>query len=154
MTTIEDLLKEKGLILPLFAQSAGSTNIPARVVGSLIFVSGQTPKVDGVIKYKGVVGKDLTVDEGYLAAQTCMLNCLAAAKSVLGSLDRLGRIIKVSGYVRSAPGFSDQPRVINGASDLLVDLLGENGKHARIALGVAELPAGSAVEVDLIAEIL
>jgi enamine deaminase RidA (YjgF/YER057c/UK114 family) len=118
--------------------------------GTLLFTAGQGPVRDGVMISKGKVGKDITVEEAYEAAKLSALNCLAAAKSVLGSLDRVERVVKVNGYVNSAPGFTDQAKVMNGASDLLVQIFGENGRHARTSVGVAELPQNISVEVDLV----
>jgi len=100
--------------------------------------------------FKGRVGRDLTVENAYEAAKLAALNCLAAAKSVLGTLDRVERVVKVNGYVNSAPGFIDQAKVMNGASDLLAQIFGEKGRHARTSVGVSELPLNIAVEVELI----
>jgi enamine deaminase RidA (YjgF/YER057c/UK114 family) len=118
--------------------------------GTLLFTAGQGPVRDGVMISKGKVGKDITVEEAYEAAKLSALNCLAAAKSVLGSLNRVERVVKVNGYVNSAPGFTEQAKVMNGASDLLVQIFGENGRHARTSVGVAELPQNISVEVDLV----
>jgi enamine deaminase RidA (YjgF/YER057c/UK114 family) len=126
--------------------------IPAQITGNLIYASGQTPTVDGKLQFTGRLGEDLTVGQGYEAARLACLNCLAEIQSVLGTLDRIQRIVKVNGYVRSAEGFGDQPKVINGASELLLALFGEAGKHARAAIGVSELPFGAPVEVEIIAE--
>jgi enamine deaminase RidA (YjgF/YER057c/UK114 family) len=119
----------------------------------LAFVSGQVPISDGKPMWTGKVGRDLEVDEATEAARRCALQLLAALRGELGSLDRVSRIVKVTVFVASAPGFSDQPKVANGASDLLVDVFGDAGRHARAAVGVAELPLGAAVEVELIAEL-
>ena len=105
---------------------------------------------DGVVVSQGKVGRDITVDEGYEAAKLCALNCLAAVKSVLGSLDIVERVVKVNGFVNSAPSFADQARVMNGASDLLAQVFGEKGRHARASVGVTELPMNISVEVDLV----
>jgi enamine deaminase RidA (YjgF/YER057c/UK114 family) len=105
---------------------------------------------DGALVFKGKVGRDLTVEDAYEAAKLAALNCLAAARSVLGTLDKIERVVKVNGYVNSAPGFTDQAKVMNGASDLLVQLFGEKGRHARTSVGVSELPQNIAVEVDLV----
>jgi enamine deaminase RidA (YjgF/YER057c/UK114 family) len=105
---------------------------------------------DGVPVFKGKVGKDVTVEDAYEAAKLAALNCLAAAKSVLGTLDRIERVVKVNGYVNSAPGFTEQAKVMNGASDLLAQIFGEKGRHARTSVGVSELPLNISVEVDLV----
>lgn len=127
--------------------------VPAVISGNLLFTAGQVPRRDGDFACIGTVGADLTLEDGFEAARLCCLGGLAVARRELGSLDRILRVVKVNGFVRSAPGFSMQPKVINGASDLLVDLFGENGRHARAALGVSELPLGVAVEIDFIFEI-
>lgn len=104
-------------------------------------------------KAKGKIGRDLTVEQGYECAKVAALNCLAAVRSVVDELDRVRRIVRVTGFVNSAPGFEEQPKVINGASDLLVEIFGEKGKHSRLALGANELPLGAPVEVEMIVEI-
>ena len=109
--------------------------------------------VDGKLAYSGKLGQDLDLDQGYQAAQVCALNCLGAIKQALGSLDRIERIVKISGFVNSAPDFTDQPKVVNGASDLLGKVFGNCGVHARSAVGVAALPLGACCEVELIAKI-
>jgi enamine deaminase RidA (YjgF/YER057c/UK114 family) len=119
-------------------------------IDKLLFTAGQGPMRDGVSVYNGKVGRDVTVESGYEAAKLAALNCLAAAKSVLGTLDRIERVVKVNGYVNSAPGFAEQARVMNGASDILAQIFGEKGRHARTSVGVNELPKDIAVEVDLI----
>jgi len=127
--------------------------IPARRSGNLVFCSGQGPTKDGESVYTGKVGSDLTTEEGYEAARICMINCLAEIKSAIGSLNNIEKIIKVRGFVNSAPGFSDQPDVVNGASELLQEIFGEEGRHARAALGTSDLPGNIPVEVEMIAEI-
>jgi enamine deaminase RidA (YjgF/YER057c/UK114 family) len=127
--------------------------VPAVQSGNYVFTSGQIPFVKGELKFKGKVGSDLTLEEGYECAKVTALNCLAAIQSVIGDLDRVSRIVRVTGFINSAPGFLDQPKVLNGASDLLVEIFGEKGKHSRLALGTSELPLGAPVEVDLIVEI-
>lgn len=127
--------------------------IPARRSGNLVFCSGQGPTKDGESVYIGKVGSDLTTEEGYEAARICMINCLAEIKSAIGSINNIEKIIKVRGFVNSAPGFSDQPDVVNGASELLQEIFGEEGKHARAALGTSDLPGNIPVEVEMIAEI-
>ena len=127
--------------------------IPAVRVGNLVYLSGQIPFVEGQIKYKGKLGKDVTADQGYQAARVCGLNALGALKNEIGDLHRVRRIVKLSGYVNSTEDFTDHPKVVNGASDLISEVFGEIGRHSRIALGANSLPLGSAVEIDLIAEI-
>jgi enamine deaminase RidA (YjgF/YER057c/UK114 family) len=118
-----------------------------------VFVAGQIPIKDGQLEYKGKVGRDLSIEDGQLAAKLCTINGLAQLKHALGSLDRISRFVKVTGYVNCDPSFTDQPKVINGASDFLVQVFGDNGKHARAAVGVSSLPLDSAVEVELITEL-
>ena len=147
----EDKLKEMGITLPEPAKPVAAY-VPAIVSKGLVYTAGQIPLQGGQLTYKGKVGQELSLEQGYEAAKVCVINCLAAIKGVLGSLDRVTRIVKVVGFVNSAPGFTDQPKVINGASELLVQVFGEQGKHARSAVGVSELPLGAAVEVEVIAE--
>jgi len=121
--------------------------------GNLLFVSGHGPMKDGVPQYVGKVGRDLGLDQGYAAARLTALNLLATIRAELGSLDRVAREVKVVGFVNSASGFSDQPKVINGASELFQEVFGEAGRHARSAVGVTELPMNIAVEVEAIVEV-
>lgn len=148
----EEKLRQKGFVLPEPPKPIG-TYLPAVRSGNILFVSGMIPKIAGQPSPKGKVGRDLTPQEGYDAARLCALNALASAKMELGGLDRISRVIKVVGYVASAEGFADQPVVINGASDLLVDVFGERGRHARVSVGVAELPSNVPVEVEVTFEI-
>lgn len=148
----EEKLKEMGLTLPQVAKPVAAY-VPAVQVEKYVYTSGQIPFVDGELKYKGRVGGDLSDKEGYEAARVCALNCLSAIKSVAGSLDNIERIVKVTGFVNSAPGFSGQPGVINGASELLGQVFGEAGSHARAAVGVSELPLNAAVEVEMIVKL-
>ena len=127
--------------------------VPARIVGNLIYVSGQLPVEDGKLKYEGKLGFDLDVYEGYKASKLAAINCLSVIKSEIGSLLMLDSIVKVTGYISSAPGFSQQANVLNGASELFVNVFGKNGKHARVAVGVNELPLNSPVEIEVIAKI-
>jgi enamine deaminase RidA (YjgF/YER057c/UK114 family) len=149
---IEQTLASLGITLPTAPAPAGSY-VPVVISGSLAFVAGQVPMEDGKIKFKGKVGKDLTLDAGQEAAKLCTINALAQLKPALGTLDRISRFVKVTGFVNYEPGFVDHPKVINGASDLLVKVFGDKGKHARAAVGVGSLPLGSAVEVEFIAEV-
>ncbi len=152
MSNIEAKLTELGLTLPVAPAPAGAY-VPVVRTGNLAFTSGQLPMTGGKLQSQGKVGQEVSLEEGYRLAQTCVVNALAALKQNLGGLDRIVRVVKVVGFVASAPGFTAQPKVINGASDLLVSLFGEKGQHARSAVGVAELPLGSPVEVELIVEV-
>lgn len=149
---IEERLKALNIILPSPPKPVGSY-IPVVITGNLAFVSGQIPIKDGKVTYAGKVSKDLSVEDAQNAARLCVINALAQLKTELGSLDRISKIVRVSGFVNSPPEFTDQPKVINGASDLLFEIFGQNGQHTRIAVGVSSLPLNSAVEIDLIAEI-
>src|SRR5437588_12354985 len=126
---------------------------PAVRADDLLFLSGTGPFKDGKIVYAGKLGKDLTVDQGYEAAKLTLLNALAIARQELGSLDRVTRVVRMSGHVASAEGFTQQPQVLNGASDLLVQIFGDAGRHARTALGTAELPLNMAIELELILQV-
>ncbi len=149
---IEDELAALGLSLPDLPVPVGNYT-PAVRVGNLVFTSGQTARINGVRRYVGVIGRDVTMDEAYLSARDSVLNCLACVKSVVGSLDRIVRVVKVLGFVNAIDGFEQQPAVINGASDLLVKLFGERGRHARSAIGIGSLPSNVSVEVELIVEV-
>jgi len=145
----EDRLKELGLELPE-APKPVATYVPAVRAGNLLFLSGVLPMRNGELAYAGKLGRDFGVAEGTEAAKVAILNALAIAKQELGSLDRITRVVKVVGHVASAEGFTDQPQVLNGASDLLVAIFGEAGRHARVATGAAELPRRAAVEIEVI----
>jgi len=122
-------------------------------VGNLLFVSGHGPQRDGKMQSVGKLGKDLTVQDGYKAAQLVCLNCLASVKNELGDLDRVKRVVKLLGMVNCTPDFEQQPEVINGASDLLVQLYGDSGRHARSAVGMGSLPRNISVEIEMIMEV-
>ena len=145
----EDTLQSLGLELPE-APKPVATYVPAVRTGSLLFLSGVLPMRNGQLAFAGKLGRELTVSEGTEAAKLAILNALAIAKQELGSLDRITRVVKVVGHVASAEGFTDQPQVMNGASDLLVAIFGEVGRHARVAIGAAELPRRAAVEIEVI----
>lgn len=145
-------LVELGITLPP-APKPVATYIPAVRVGDLLFLSGTGPFKDGQIAFTGKLGKDLTVEQGYEAARLTLLNALAMIRQELGTLDRVVRIVRLTGHVASAEGFTRQPAVINGASDLLVQIFGEAGRHARLALGAAELPLNMAIELELILQV-
>lgn len=146
---LSDRLGELGLQLPALPQPAGSY-VPASRAGTLIFTAGQLPLVEGELHRKGRVGDVVSPDEARECARLCALNALAAAAAEAGGLDALGTVVKMTGFVASAPGFNGQPAVIDGASELLGDLFGEAGLHARSAVGVAELPLGAPVEVEVV----
>ncbi len=150
--TVYDRLRELDLELPSVPQPAGAY-VPAKISRGLIFASGQTPTVEGKPVYQGKVGAEVSEEDAYAAARLAALNCVAELHHVLEDLGRIREIVKVTGYVASAPGFGQQARVVNGASELLQDLWGESGRHARAAIGVAELPFDGPVEVEIIAEV-
>jgi len=150
-TSIDARLTELGITLPTVSAPAGAY-IPALVSGSLVFTAGQLPFVDGVLPETGKLGGTVDPDAAKGYARQAALNALAAVASVIGSLDRVTRIVKVVGFVASDPSFTGQPGVINGASEVLGEIFGEAGKHARSAVGVAVLPLDSPVEVELIVE--
>ena len=148
----EKRLKELGITLP--ASPAPVANYVRSVrVGNLLFLAGHGPQKDGKLTYIGKVGRDLTVEQGRESARLVGLNLLASTREALGSLDRVKRIVKVLGMVNSAEGFGDQPQVINGFSDLMVEVFGDAGRHARSAVGMAGLPFGISVEIEMIVEV-
>jgi enamine deaminase RidA (YjgF/YER057c/UK114 family) len=148
---IENKLKEIGLKIPEVPKPAAEY-IPAKIVGNLVF-SCQGPMKDGKYIYVGRVGKEVSLEEGYETAKICALNCLAAIKVVIGSLDRIDEIISLKGFVNSSLDFYRQPEVINGASELIVKIFGEKGKHTRCALGTSVLPDNIPVELEMIVSI-
>ncbi len=148
----EERLRELGIGLPSPPQALASY-VPVVVSGSLAFVSGQVPLSEGRLLWSGKVGADLDVEAGAEAARRCALQVMAALRAELGSLDRVRRIVKLTVFVASAEGFTDQSKVANGASDLFAEVFGEAGRHARAAVAAPELPLGAPVEVEAIAEI-
>jgi len=148
---IEARLAELGLTLPDPAAPAANY-VPYVISGSLLFTSGQLPMGPNGLASQGKLGDSLGVDDGRTSAKLCALNVLVQAKAALGDLDRITRLVKVVGFVNSAPEFTDQPKVVNGASDFFVEVLGDRGRHARSAVGVAGLPLGASVEVEAIFE--
>lgn len=151
--TVEARMKERGITLPTPAAPVAAY-VPAVRTGNLVFVSGQVTLLDGKLQFVGQLGREFKVEEGYQAARLCGRNILAQMKAILdGDLDRIVRCVKVLGFVNGTPDFTDQPKVINGASDLLVEALGDAGRHARSAVGAASLPLGVAVEVEAIFEV-
>lgn len=152
MTSVEQKIKDLGLTLPETTKPLAAY-IPAVQSGNLVFTSGQLPMMQGELLKKGKVGKEVSAEEAKELARVCALNALAAIKMTIGDLEKIKRVVKVVGFVSSAPDFSGQPGVINGASEFLGEVLGERGIHARSAVGVAVLPLDAPVEVELIVEI-
>lgn len=148
----EAKLEELGLKLPDVAPAAGNY-VPTVRTGNLLYCAGTISAVNGQITHAGQVGKEQTVQTGYDSARICILNTLANVKAAVGSLDQVARVVFVSGYVNAVSGFADSPAVINGASDLLVAIFGDAGKHARAAVAVAGLPRNSTVEVQVVLEL-
>ena len=149
---VEDRLRALGHELPVVLEPAGSY-VPAARAGSFLFTAGQLPFKEGRLPYTGKVGREVSVEDAKEAARLCALNALTAVKSEAGSLENMRHVAKITGYVASAEGFNGQPEVINGASDLIGELFGEKGLHARTAVGVAELPLGAPVKVELVVEL-
>lgn len=152
MSTVEDKLGELGLALPDVVPPLAAYQ-PAVLSGRYVYTSGQLPMVDGKLSATGKVGAEVTPEQAAGLARTCALNALAAVKSVAGDLDRIARVVKVVGFVASAPDFTGQPAVVNGASELLGEVLGDAGVHARSAVGVAVLPLDAPVEVEIQVEL-
>jgi len=152
-STMEKRLDELGITLPPPGAPAGNY-VPFVVVGDLVFMAGQVAREAGKMKYTGKVGRDLSIEDGQAAARLCAVNLLAQLKAACGGdLDRVERCVRVGGFVNSPPDFFDHPKVINGASDLIVAALGERGQHARTAVGVAALPLDSAAEVEAVSQL-
>jgi len=149
---IEDKIKELGFELPE-APKPVAAYVPVLKVDNLIFTAGQIPFVKGELKYKGKLGKDLTIDEGKKAAEVCALNCLAAVRTIIKDLDEIEHIVKLTVFVNCIDGFTNQPQVANGASELLEKIFGGKGKHARSAVGVSGLPLDAAVEIEMIVKV-
>lgn len=149
---IEKKIKELGLKIPDTPKPIAEY-IPAKKIDNLVYVSGQGPIKKGEFLYIGKVGKEVTLEQGYECAQQCCLNALAAVKSVVGSLEEIEEIVKVRGFVNSTDDFLDQPKVINGASELLVKIFGEEGRHSRTALGTSVLPDDIPVELEMIVKV-
>lgn len=148
----EEKLKDQGITLPVPPQPIANYVRSVRT-GNFLFVSGHGPYNDGKIKMTGKVGRELTVEEGYQVARNVGLNCLATVKAAIGDLDKVKQVVKLLGMVHCTEDFEDQPRVINGCSDLLVEIFGEIGKHARSAVGMQALPNGIPVEIEMILEV-
>ncbi len=152
MSQIEQKLSAMGLVLPA-APAPVANYVGAVRAGDLVFVSGHGPVKDGKLAYRGKLGRDFSVAEGYEAAKLVTLNCLASLREVIGDLDRVHRVVKLLGMVNSTPDFLQQPEVVNGASDLLVQVFGDRGRHARSAVGMAALPFDIAVEIEMIVHV-
>lgn len=150
MGKVMDRVKELGIVIPP-CPTPVAAYVPAAQAGNFVFASGQTPIIDGKLMYQGKLGENVSVEEGYEAAKLAAIRVLAELQSVVGDLDRIERIVKVTGYVNSAPEFGDQPKVVNGASELLRAVFGEKGEHARVAFGAGALPDNAAVEIDVVA---
>ena len=148
---IEDKLRELSIELPTPPSPAGSY-IPVVTTGNLAFVSGQIPMKDGKVIFEGKVPEQQSLESARDAAKICIINGLAQLKANLGSLDKIRKFVRISGFVNSSPNFTEQPKVINAASDLLVEVFGDMAKHSRIAVGVASLPLNSTVELDMVVE--
>jgi enamine deaminase RidA (YjgF/YER057c/UK114 family) len=152
MSSPEEKLKELGIELPPAPKPLGSY-VPAVRAGSLVFISGMLPMKDGKLTHQGKVGRDVTVEEAREAARTAAINALSVLKAQTVWLEKVRRCVKVSGYVASAPDFTEQPKVLNAASDLIAAVLGEAGRHARAAIGVPVLPLDSPVEIEFLFEV-
>ncbi len=150
--TIEKRLSDLGITLPAAAAPAGSY-VPFMRTGNLVFTAGQLPLKDGKLQVTGLLGRDVDVAAGQEAAKLCAINVLAQAKAAIGDLEKIRRLVKITVFVASAPDFTEQHLVANGASDFLVEVLGEPGKHARAAVGTASLPLNAAVEVEAVIEV-
>jgi len=151
MSKLDERLAELGISIPPIAKPVAAY-VPAVVTGNLVYTSGQLPFVDGVLPATGKVGAEVDAEAAKAMARTCVLNGLAAAHGVIGSLDRITRVVKVVGFVASDPSFTGQPGVINGASELLGEIFGEAGAHARSAVGIAVLPLDAPVEIEFVFE--
>jgi len=149
-SAVDKRLAELGIVLPS-PGAPGGNYVPFVVAGDLVFMAGQVARTEGRMAYAGKVGRDLGIEQGQAAARLCALNLLAQLKVACnGNLDRVARCVRLGGFVNCAPDFKDQPKVVNGASDLMIEVFGERGKHARTAVGVAALPSDSAVEVEAV----
>lgn len=149
---IEERLQLLGIQLPAPPMPLGAYK-PCVITGNLIFISGQLPLENGELKHKGKLGSNISIEQGIDAARIASINALSIMNSELGSLERINRIVKLTGFIASATGFHMQAAVLNGASELFYQIFGEKGRHARVAVGVYELPLGAPVEIEVIAEI-
>ncbi len=151
MSAVENRLKEIGIEIPAVPKPVAAY-VPGVEAGGLVYTSGQLPVSGGELK-KGKLGDGVSVEDGYEAAKLCAINCLAVIKSLAGDLDRVERVVKLVGFVNCAPDFNDQPKVINGASELMLTAFGDAGLHSRSAVGVASLPLGAVCEVEAIVKL-
>ena len=149
---VEEKLRKLGIELPPVPEPVAEY-LPYRKTGNLIYISGQDCRINGELKYEGKVGAEVTEEQGYQAAKIAVIRCLAVLKSAIADLDDLVQVVNLRGFVNSAPGFVRQPMVINGASEFLVQLLGERGKHSRCALSANELPFNTPVEIEMVVEV-
>ena len=152
MSSVEEKLEKLGFKLPEISAPVAAY-IPAKRAGNLIFTAGQLPMVNGELFATGLIKEESDIDKAKAAARVCTLNALAAIKGVIGNLDEIKNIVRVVGYVASSSDFTKQPAIVNGASELLLEIFGESGKHARSAVGVAVLPLNASVEIELTVEI-
>ena len=153
MSKVEERLAAAGITIPEVPVPLAAY-VPGVVSGNMVHTSGQLPMANGALSFKGKLGDSASVEDGYAAAKQCAVNCLGVVKAWIGDLDRVKRVVKVVGFVNSAPDFEAQPKVINGASELLQAAFGECGAHARSAVGVAALPLGAMCEVEIVVEFL
>lgn len=151
MSKVEERLAAAGITIPEVPVPLAAY-VPGVVSGNMVHTSGQLPMANGALSFKGKLGDSASVEDGYAAARQCAVNCLGVVKALIGNLDRVKRVVKVVGFVNSAPDFEAQPKVINGASELLQAAFGECGAHARSAVGVAALPLGAMCEVEIVVE--
>lgn len=151
MSKVEERLAAAGITIPEVPVPLAAY-VPGVVSGNMVHTSGQLPMANGALSFKGKLGDSASVEDGYAAAKQCAVNCLGVVKALIGNLDRVKRVVKVVGFVNSAPDFEAQPKVINGASELLQAAFGECGAHARSAAGVAALPLGAMCEVEIVVE--
>lgn len=151
MSKVEERLAAAGITIPEVPVPLAAY-VPGIVSGNMVHTSGQLPMANGALSFKGKLGDSASVEDGYAAAKQCAVNCLGVVKALIGDLDRVKRVVKVVGFVNSAPDFEAQPKVINGASELLQAAFGECGAHARSAVGVAALPLGAMCEVEIVVE--
>jgi enamine deaminase RidA (YjgF/YER057c/UK114 family) len=152
MSQVEDRLKSLGMVLPEVPAPLAAY-VPAKKIGQVIFTAGQLPLLKGELICKGLLGQDVDVEQAYQAARICTLNALAAIRGVVKDLDQIVQVVRVVGYVASTSTFTQQPAIVNGASELLLEIFGEVGKHARSAVGVASLPLNASVEIELTVEV-
>jgi len=152
VSEVEQKARELGLAIPEPPKPV-AVYVPGIITGGFVYTSGQIPLVGGELKFKGKVGAEVSLEEGYEAAKLCALNCLGVIKELVGDLDRIEQVVKVTGFVNSAPDFTMQPKVVNGASELLGALFGDRGRHARSAVGAVSLPLDAACEVEMVVKI-